>query len=85
MAGATWRTSRTCGSARDVATDLGDARYDKMAAAFGGHGENVATVEDPRPALDRALDSGKASSINVQTDPSVLCDLLRSLGSMGIN
>lgn len=73
------------GEGRRVASELSDARYDLMAAAFGGHGENVTRLDELRPALDRALNSAKASIINVATDPSVLSDLLRNLGSMGIN
>ena len=56
-----------------------------MAAAFGGHGEHVTALHELRPALDRALASGVAAIINVQTDPEVLSDLLRNLGDMGIN
>lgn len=73
------------GAGRRVASELSDCRYDLMAEAFGGHGEHVTALEQLRPALDRALASGVAAIINVQTDPEVLSDLLRNLGDMGIN
>ncbi len=50
--------------------DLGFSRYDEMAKVFGGHGEFVERPEDIRPALERAVASGKPAVINVITDPS---------------
>jgi acetolactate synthase-1/2/3 large subunit len=73
------------GAGRHVATELSDARYDRMAEALGGHGEHVTRLDQLRPALARACESGRAAIVNVQTDPAVLSDLLRNLGSMGIN
>lgn len=73
------------GAGRRVASELSDCRYDIMAQAFGGHGEHVTALSELKPALDRALASGVASIINVQTDPEVLSDLLRHLGDMGLN
>jgi acetolactate synthase-1/2/3 large subunit len=73
------------GPGRHVATELSDARYDRMAEAFGGHGEHVTRLEELRPALARAFESGTAAIVNVETDPGVLSDLLRNLGAMGIN
>jgi acetolactate synthase-1/2/3 large subunit len=73
------------GAGRHVATELADTRYDRLALALGGHGEHVTKLAELRPALARAFDSGKAAILNVQTDPAVLSDLLRNLGSMGIN
>jgi thiamine pyrophosphate-dependent acetolactate synthase large subunit-like protein len=49
--------------------ELGFTRYDKIVAPLGCHTEYV---EDPgaiRPALQRAVDSGKPSLVNVVTDP----------------
>jgi acetolactate synthase-1/2/3 large subunit len=73
------------GPGRHVATELADARYDRLAEAFGGHGEHVKRLPELRPALARAFESGKAAIVNVETDPGVLSDLLRNLGDMGIN
>lgn len=49
--------------------ELGHTRYDLMFGAIGCHAEHV---EDPggiRPALERALASGKPAVVNVVTDP----------------
>jgi thiamine pyrophosphate-dependent acetolactate synthase large subunit-like protein len=50
--------------------DLGYSRYDKMAEVFGAHGEFVERAQDIRPALERAVKSGKPAVVNVVTDPS---------------
>lgn len=47
-------------------------RYDQIAETLGGHGELVERPDDLRPALERALSSGKPSVVNVLTDPSVV-------------
>jgi acetolactate synthase-1/2/3 large subunit len=73
------------GPGRHVATELADTRYDRLAEALGGHGERVTRLPELRPALARAFESGKASIVDVETDPAVLSDLLRNLGDMGIN
>lgn len=54
------------GEARAVATALDFTRYDQAVAAVGGHGEWVQRPEDLRPALDRALASGRPALVNVQ-------------------
>jgi acetolactate synthase-1/2/3 large subunit len=48
-----------------------ETRYDLVAEALGCHGELVRTPEELRPALERALASGKPALVNVLTDPSV--------------
>ncbi|MCI0345909.1 MAG: thiamine pyrophosphate-dependent enzyme, partial [Chloroflexi bacterium] len=72
------------GTGRRTASELGDTRYDKLAEAFGGHGEHVTALDELRPALQRSLDAGVASVINVQTDPEILSELLRNLGPLGL-
>ena len=53
-----------------VAADLGgNARYDKVVEALGGHGETVERPEEIRPALERAFKSGLPACINVICDP----------------
>jgi acetolactate synthase-1/2/3 large subunit len=57
------------GRERTVATSLPFTRYDRLVEALGGEGE---TVEDPhrlRPALERALGSGRVACLNVILDP----------------
>jgi acetolactate synthase I/II/III large subunit len=46
-------------------------RYDQMVQALGCHGELVSEPAELRPALERALQSGKPALVNVLTDPSV--------------
>ncbi|HEX6488775.1 MAG TPA: thiamine pyrophosphate-binding protein [Candidatus Dormibacteraeota bacterium] len=67
-----------------VATDLGNCRYDLLAQALGGHGEHVTALDRLRPALERSLASGTAAVVNVETDPTVLSDLMRMVGSMSL-
>jgi acetolactate synthase-1/2/3 large subunit len=53
-----------------VAADLGRAtRYDRVVEALGGYGEMVERLEDIRPALERAFNSGLPACINVICDP----------------
>lgn len=47
-------------------------RYDQVVADLGGHGELVQKPDELRPALDRALASGKPALVNVLTDPDVI-------------
>jgi acetolactate synthase-1/2/3 large subunit len=57
------------GRERMVATSLPYSRYDRVVEALGGQGE---TIEDPRrlrPALERALGSGRVACLNVILDP----------------
>jgi thiamine pyrophosphate-dependent acetolactate synthase large subunit-like protein len=57
------------GKERTVASMLGDnCRYDKIVEGMGGHGEFVEKPEDIRPAMQRALDSGKPACVNVIMD-----------------
>ena len=52
-----------------VETELyAGARYDRVAEAFGCHGECVEAEADIRPALARAADSGKPALIQVMVD-----------------
>jgi len=41
-------------------------RYDKVVEALGGHGEHVTEPDQIRPALDRALASGKPALVNIE-------------------
>ena len=48
---------------------LGHSHYEKMAEAFGCHGELVERPQDIRPALERAFKAGVPAVVNVITDP----------------
>lgn len=57
---------RTYGKERAHGCELaGGTRYDLAVAALGGHGELVTRAADLRPALQRALASGKPACVNV--------------------
>ena len=65
---ATWGIDKTFQLAyygRAVGTDLRFIRYDKVVEAIGGYAEYVENTEDVSPAVERALDSGKPSLVNV--------------------
>lgn len=54
------------GAERLVATKLASTRYDLVVEALGGHGEHVTEPGEIRPAIDRALESGKPALVNVE-------------------
>jgi len=47
-----------------------DIHYEHIMRAFGGHAEYVERPEQVKPALERAVASGKASCINVRVNPN---------------
>jgi acetolactate synthase-1/2/3 large subunit len=57
--------------------ELGNTRYDLMFEAVGCHGEHVEDPDDLRPALERALASGKPAVVNVITDPRARAQQVR--------
>lgn len=54
-----------------VACDLSATRYDLIVEAMGGHGEFVEKPEGLRPAIQRAIDSGRPACVNVMLDPAI--------------
>ena len=44
-------------------------RYDRLMAAFGGHAEHVESAGELRPALERAVASGRPALVHVLIDP----------------
>ncbi|NHQ75258.1 hypothetical protein HAT86_12410 [Roseovarius gahaiensis] len=44
------------------------ARYDLEAEAMGAHGEFLTEAADLRPALERAMASGKSACVNVMIE-----------------
>jgi len=67
-----------------VAAELGFTRYDRLAESLGAHGEHVTRLDELRPALRRACDSGRPAVVNVETDPEVECALLRIVAEMNL-
>ncbi len=57
--------------------NLGHLHYEKMAEAFGAHGEFVDKPHEIRPALERAAASGKPAVVNVITDPKARAQTVR--------
>ncbi|MEW6666896.1 MAG: thiamine pyrophosphate-binding protein [Thermodesulfobacteriota bacterium] len=56
---------------------LGRTRYDRMARELGAHGEFVEKPQEIRPALERALASGKPAVVNVMTDDKARAQTVR--------
>lgn len=57
------------GPDKSPGTRLAPTRYDQVVEAFGGWGELVTEPSQIRPALERALASGKVACVNVMLDP----------------
>jgi acetolactate synthase-1/2/3 large subunit len=55
-----------------VATELAAVHYEKAAEPFGVYGEYVDEAEGIRPAIERALASGRPACVNVMTDPNAI-------------
>ena len=48
-----------------------NTHYEKVIEGFGGYGELVTHIEDMRPAIQRAVASGKPGCVNIMVDPSI--------------
>ncbi|GIW46089.1 MAG: acetolactate synthase [Candidatus Binatia bacterium] len=58
------------GRERAVATALDYTRYERVVEALGGHGEYCERPEEIRPAIERALASGKPALVNIKIGTS---------------
>ena len=56
---------RDYGRERTIGCELLPSHYDKIAAAFGAHGESVTAAAELPPAVARAIASGKPACVNV--------------------
>jgi acetolactate synthase I/II/III large subunit len=72
------------GAGRHVASELRQTRYDQLAEALGARGEHVEDLAELRPALDRAVAADVCTVIDVETDPTVLSELLRMVATLGL-
>jgi acetolactate synthase-1/2/3 large subunit len=52
-----------------IKADLGEIEFDKLGQAMGAHGERVSDPKQLKPALQRAIQSGKCAVIHVDVDP----------------
>ncbi len=73
-----WGMERSAHNMKGVSPDrrqgtdiLPIVRYDQIAAAMGCHGEYVDSMDALRPALQRAIESGKPAVVHVEVDPEV--------------
>jgi len=60
---------KTLSADETINTDLGEIEWDQLARSMGAHGERVADPAGLKPALERALASGKPAVIHVDVDP----------------
>lgn len=72
------------GDDRLVASELGFTRYEKLADMVGGFGISVTHSQDVRGALEAAVDSQQVAIVNVKTDPTVVSEILRGIGQLGV-
>jgi len=52
-----------------IKADLGEIEFDKLGQSMGAHGERVSDPRELKPALQRAIQSGKCAVIHVDVDP----------------
>lgn len=69
------------GANRNIAVDLGEARYDLAAAALGCDSAYVTRIEQLTPALAAAFASGRPTCINVEIELSAMPPESESLAS----
>ncbi|MWA01578.1 thiamine pyrophosphate-binding protein [Actinomadura sp. LD22] len=60
------------GPGNDIITRLAPTGYERVAEAFGAHGERVDQLADLKPAMRRALESGRPALINVTISNEVV-------------
>jgi acetolactate synthase-1/2/3 large subunit len=56
----------TLGAHTTVGTELTPARYNSIMEAFGGAGDTIETIDQVRPAVERAFASGVPTCLNVK-------------------
>jgi thiamine pyrophosphate-dependent acetolactate synthase large subunit-like protein len=49
-----------------------------------GYGAFVERKEDVRPAIEAAVASNTVAVVNVRTDPTVVSEILRGIGQLGV-
>jgi acetolactate synthase-1/2/3 large subunit len=52
-----------------IKADLGEIEFDKLGQSMGAYGERVSDPKQLKPALERALASGRCAVIHVDVDP----------------
>jgi acetolactate synthase-1/2/3 large subunit len=72
------------GKGRVIAAELRDSDYAGLGRALGAYGERVESADDVKDAIGRAIATGGPAVVDVQTDPTVISELLRGLAEMGL-
>jgi len=57
---------RDYGENRTFGCEMNPTRYDNVAQAMGAYSENVTEISEVRPAIERALASGKPACLNIE-------------------
>jgi len=52
-----------------IKADLGEIAFDKLGESMGAHGERVSDPRELKPALQRAIQSGRCAVVHVDVDP----------------
>ena len=60
---------KSLGPDETIKADLGEIEFDRLAQAMGAHGERVSDPRLLKPALERAIASGRCAVIHVDVDP----------------
>jgi len=71
------------GADRVIGTELAATRYEKAAEAFGVHAEFVEDADGIRPAIERAIASGRPACVNVMTDPNAISPAQAAMATAG--
>ncbi|HEY5640751.1 MAG TPA: thiamine pyrophosphate-binding protein, partial [Dehalococcoidia bacterium] len=71
------------GADRVIGTELGPTRYEKAAEAFGVYAEFVEESDGIRPAIERAIATGRPACVNIMTDPDAISPAQAALAVAG--
>jgi len=71
------------GADRVIGTELGPTRYEKAAEAFGVYAEFVEDDDGIRPAIERAIASGRPACVNIMTDPNAISPAQAAMAGAG--
>jgi len=60
---------KSLGPEETIKADLGEIEFDRLGQSMGAHGERVSDPRELKPALQRALASGRCAVVHVDVDP----------------
>ena len=73
----------TLGADRVIGTELGPTHYEKAAEAFGVYADFVEDAADIRPAIERAIASGRPACVNIMSDPNAISPAQAAMAASG--